>query len=63
MSLQFGEQSLPALLDSGSKVTLVQESFFNKYIEPKVTPPLGDKANAHNLFKLSGMEQEQLPVS
>ena len=63
MSLQFGEKSLPALLDSGSEVTLVRESFFHKYIEPIVASPSGDKANAHNLFKLSGMEQGQLPVS
>ena len=63
VSLQFGEKSLPALLDSGSEVTLVRESFFHKYIEPIVASPSGDKANAHNLFKLSGMEQGQLPVS
>ena len=63
VSLQFGEKFLPALLDSGSEVTLVRESFFHKYIEPIVASPSGDKANAHNLFKLSGMEQGQLPVS
>ena len=63
MSLQFGEQSLSVFLDSSSEVTLVCEPFFYKYIEPIVTSPSGDKANAHNLFKLSGMEQGQLPVS
>ena len=57
VSLQFGKYSLPSLLDSGSEVTLVRESYFEKYIKPIVTPPFGEKVNAHNLFQISGIEQ------
>ena len=43
---------IPSLLDSGSKVTLLWQSYFNKHILPKIELVIGEKANAHNLFKL-----------
>ena len=44
---------IPSLLDSGSEVALLWQSYFDKHILPKIKPAIGEKANAHNLFKLT----------
>ena len=53
---------IPSLLDSGSEVTLLQESCFNKHVLPKVKLATGEKANAHNLFKLRLANEGQMPI-
>ena len=53
---------IPSLLDSGSKVTLLQKSYFNKHILPKIKLATGEKANAHNLFKLTVANDGQMPI-
>ena len=40
---------IPSLLDSGSEVTLLQQSYFNQHILPKIKLATGEKANAHNV--------------
>ena len=44
---------IPSLLDSGSEVTLLQQSYFNKHILPTIKLAMGEKADAHTLFKLT----------
>ena len=53
---------IPSLLDSGSKVTLLQQLYFNKHILPKIKLTTGEKANTHNLFKLTVANDGQMPI-
>ena len=53
---------IPSLLDSNSKVTLLQQSYFNKYILPKIKLLTGEKANTHTLFKLTVTNDRQMPM-
>ena len=43
---------IPSLLDSGSEVTLLWQLYFDQHILPKIKLAMGEKANAHCLFKL-----------
>ena len=51
------------LLDFGSMVTLIIESFFQSNLAKSITPMTGDKVNAHQLFNLKRIEDEQVPLS
>ena len=53
---------IPSSLDSGSEVTLLQQSYFNKHILSKIKPVTGEKADAHNLFKLTVANNGQMPI-
>ena len=53
---------IPSLLDSGSKVTLLQQLYFDQYILPKIKLATGEKANAHCLFKLTAANDGQMPI-
>ena len=53
---------IPSLLDSGSKVTLLWQPYFNKYILPKIKLVMGKKANAHSLFRLTVTNDGQMPI-
>ena len=53
---------MPSLLDSGSEVTLFQQSFFNKHLLGKVDTPSGKKADAHLFLHLAIGNDGQLPV-
>ena len=44
---------IPSLLDSGSEVTLLWQSYFEQHILPKIKPATGEKADTHCLFKLT----------
>ena len=48
-----GRKVIPSLLDSGSQVTLIRQSFFEQEILPHIKPSDGEKANAHQLFQLT----------
>ena len=52
-----------SLLDSGSEVTLVNESYFKEHIEHWLLPSLGSYNNSHNLFSLRGVEEGHVPLS
>ena len=45
---------LASLLDSGSMVSLVQQSYFDWNIKPKLEPARGLEVSLHNLFDLKG---------
>ena len=53
---------IPSLLDSGSEVTLLQQSYFDQHILPKIKPATGEKANTHCLFKLTVANDGQMPI-
>ena len=58
-----GRKVIPSLLDSGSQVTLIRQSFFKQEILPHIKPSDGEKANAHQLFQLTAANNGKLPVS
>ena len=41
-----------SLLDSGSEVTLINESYFKEHIKHRLLPSSGAYNNSHNLFSL-----------
>ena len=53
---------IPSLLDSGSEVTLLRQSYFDQHILPKIKPATGEKADAHCLFKLTVANDGQMPI-
>ena len=53
---------IPSLLNSGSEVTLLWQSYFNKHILTKIKLASGDKANTHTLFKLTVGNDGQMPI-
>ena len=56
-------QRIPSLLDSGSMVTLVCETYFKKNILPLLKRLTGDLTKAHSLFWLSAANNQVMPVS
>ena len=52
-----------SLLDSGSEVTLVNESYYREHIEHRLVPSSGSYNNSHNLFSLRGVEEGHIPLS
>ena len=53
---------IPSLLDSGSEVTLLWQSYFDQHILPKIKLPTGEKADAHCLVKLTVANDGQMPI-
>ena len=52
-----------SLLDSGSKVTLINESYYKENIEHWLLPSSCRYNNLHNLFSLRGVEEGHVPLS
>ena len=52
-----------SLLDSGSIVTLMNESYFKEHIEHRLLPSSGMYNNSHNLFNLKGVEEGHVPLT
>ena len=53
---------IPSLLDSGSDVTLLRQSYFEKHLLPKIQGVTGEKAKAHQLFHLTVANDGQLSM-
>ena len=51
------------LLDMGSEVTLMNESYYTQNIEQLIPTVEQDHLNAHNLFNLKGVEDGSVPLS
>ena len=58
-----GRKVIPSLLDSGSQVTLICQSFFEQEILPHIKPADGEKAKAHQPFQVTAANNGKLPVS
>ena len=52
-----------SLLDSGSEVTLMNESYYKEHIEHCLVPSSNTYNNSHNLFSLKGVEEGHVPLS
>ena len=53
---------IPSLLDLGSDVMLLRQSYFEKHLLPKIQVVTSEKAEAHQLFHLMVTNDGQLPV-
>ena len=53
---------IPSLLDSGSEVMLLRQSYFEKHLLPKIQVMTSEKADAHQLFHLTVTNDGHLPV-
>ena len=51
---------IPSLFDSGSDVTLLRQSYFEKDLLPKIKLVMSKKANTHKLFNLTVTKDSQL---
>ena len=56
-------KSIPPLLDSGSQVTLICQSYSEREILPHIVPLSGEKAEAHQLLQLTAANNGKLSVS
>ena len=63
LNMGCGRKVIPSLLDSGSQVTLIHQSFFEQEILPHIKPADGEKAKAHQLFQLTAANNWKLPIS
>ena len=54
---------IPSLLDSGSQVTLICQSFFRQEILPHIKPSDREKAEAYQLFQLTAANNGKVPIS
>ena len=52
-----------ALLDMGSEVTLMNESYYNQNIDYLIPTVEQDQLNAHKLFNLKGVEDRCVPLT
>ena len=53
---------ISSLLDSGSEVSLIHQSYFKEHLMPKIETPMGEKADAHILFNCTEANDGQLPM-
>ena len=58
-----GRKKIPSLLDSGSQVTLICQSFFEQEILPHFKTSDGEKAEVYQLFQLTAANNWKLPIS
>ena len=58
-----GRKRIPSLLDSGSQVTLICQSYFEQEILSHIRPSSREKAEAHQLFQLTAANHGKLPMS
>ena len=63
VNLECMGKRLASLLDSGSMVSLVKQSYFDQNIKPKLEPAKGPEANLHNLFDLKGANGGDIPIT
>ena len=53
---------IPSLMDSGSEVMLIRQSYFDQHLLPKIKLATCEKADTHKLFNLTVTNNGQLPV-
>ena len=63
INIQIKDQRPRSLLDSGSMVTLMTQSYFEECLKSKIPEPQPGGINAHNLFNLKGVGENQVPLS
>ena len=63
ITMEFFGLKVPSLLDSGSMVMLIRETYFNKHILPLLRGTVEELTEAHLLFRLSAANNQDMPVS
>ena len=63
VNLECMGKRLASLLDSGRMVSLVQQSYCDQNIKPKLGPARGPEANLHYLFDLKGANGGNIPIT
>ena len=63
INIQIKDQRPRSLLDSGSMVTLMTQSYFEECLKSKIPEPQPGGINAHTLFNLKGVGENQVPLS
>ena len=58
-----GRKRITSLLDSGSQVTLIWQSYFEREILLHIVPSGGEKAEVHQLFQLTAANNGKVPMS
>ena len=58
-----GRKRILSLLESGSQVILIQQSYFEWEILPHIRSSGGEKVEAHQLFQLTAANHGKLPMS
>ena len=56
-------EGMSSLLDSGIMISLMQQSYFNKYFRPQLGPVEEAVAETHNLFNLKSANSGVIPLS
>ena len=62
ITMEFFGLKVPSLLDSGSMVMLICETYFNKHILPLLHGMVDELTEAHSLFQLSAANYQDMPV-
>ena len=57
------DKSPNSLLDSGSMVTLMTQSYFEEHLRNSISDKTPGSAEAHQLFNLKGAGENQIPLS
>ena len=63
INIQIKDQIPRSLLDSGSMVTLMTQWYFEECLKSKIPEPQPGGINAHNLFNLKGVGENQVPLN
>ena len=56
-------RKMASLLGSGSMVSLVQQSYCDRSIKPKLEPVREPEATSHNLFDFKGVNGGEIPIT
>ena len=63
INIQIKDQKPRSLWDSGSMVTLMTQWYFEECLKSKIPEPQPGGINAHNLFNLKGIGENQVPLN
>ena len=63
MNITIMGENMPLLLDSSSMVSLMWETYFNRYFRPELGPVEGVIEEARNLFDLKSANGGGIPLS
>ena len=63
LNIDYGGKRIPSLLDSGSLVILIYQSYFEREIFHPIIPSCGEEAEVHQLFQLTATNNGRLSMS
>ena len=63
VNMGYGRKMIPSLLDSGSQVTLIYQSYFKWKILPHIRASGGEMAETYQVLQLTATNHGKLPMS